>query len=75
MLFAAVPTVKQNQPPVPLPLNHLLAMPYSNEGHAEVRRRRINSVKERGSHGALRSHLLRRNFSEKESFLISCFPD
>ena len=33
-LFAAVPTVKQNQPPMPLPLNNLLAMPYSDEGRS-----------------------------------------
>ena len=39
----------------------------------EARRRRINSVKERGSHGALRSHLSRRSFSEGGT--INCFNE
>jgi hypothetical protein len=43
-VFAAVPTVKQNQPPMPLPLTNLLAMPYSDEGRS---RRLVTSELER----------------------------
>src|SRR6478736_1532802 len=33
-LFAPVPTVKQNQPPMPLPLTNMLGMLYSDEGRS-----------------------------------------